>query len=210
MDKDKQNTEGLSNTDRVKIHLHYLDHFIRVEQNEELQSEKIIKFFVGLFTGIIAILTLVVKLEIFSHFLNEILFTSLFILFLFGLLVYLRVIWSDRIIKKHRTLWRVSFEEIKNMEPFLENYDKKMETMKDEKFCLLFRAFKGTLPQIIIFIDSLIAFLLVCVVSNMLNCSLICTIIISFLAFVFVFIMLLWWFRHLKSDLVEKKVKNIK
>jgi protein-S-isoprenylcysteine O-methyltransferase Ste14 len=206
---DKDNNEGLSNADRVKIHLHYLDHFFRVEQNEELQSEKIIKFFIGLVTVISAIFTFFLKSPINNSDvkveLHCILIIGLSLLFIFGVIVFARVIWSDRKIKKHQELWTISYEQIKKIEHSIQCYRDKLDIMDDYKFKYPFRAIKGTLPQIMMIIDSIIAFLLMYVISSMLNCSIICSLLISFPTSVLVFIMFWGWYQHLKSDLVKKE-----
>ena len=94
--------------DSIKLHLHYLDHFLRVEQNEEAQSEQRIKFFLTFITGTIAIISIFFN-SVNNNLINnvsyfEILVVFLSFAFLLGLFVFARVIWSDRKIKQHRKL----------------------------------------------------------------------------------------------------------
>lgn len=209
MSTNKEINGNLSNTDRVNIHLHYLDHFLRVEQNEELQSEKIIKFFIGLVTAISAIFTFFLQSPIYISDVKVeqhcILIIGLSLLFIFGVIVFARVIWSDRKIKKHQELWTISYEQIKKIEPSIQCYRDKLDTMDDYKFRYLFRAIKGTLPQVLLVIESLFFALIIFLLSKCFNYPEFSRYFLSCLAFCFMGVLLLWWYGHLKSDLDTKE-----
>lgn len=191
----------LESSESVKIHLHYLDHFFRVEQNEELQSEQRIKFFLSLTTIIIAFLSLYKNdsLVILAFF--------LFVLFILGLLVFARVIWSDRKIKKHQELWRISYEAIKNIDPSVVLYDKRLEEMNDEKILLPFRIIKGTLTQIMWFAEGILVGAFMFVVGTIINLKLSYKLMLSGLTTIFILSVLGIWIVIIKRG-ISKKVKT--
>lgn len=209
MTPDKQNDSKIDSSERVKIHLHYLDHFFRIEQNEELQSEQRIKFFLVLAAGIIAILSMFIKLNIITKDLLIILAVILFVLFLLGLFVFARVIWSDRKIKQMRQLWTISTEEIKTIDPSVVRYRERLDEMDDKRIIWPLRIFKGTLTQIMWFVEGILVASLMFFLGIILDCQLTCRIILSFITTVLVLIVLLYWANYIKKGITKNENNKI-
>ena len=209
MTPDKQNNSKIDPSERVKIHLHYLDHFFRIEQNEELQSEQRIKFFLVLAAGIIAILSMFIKLNFITKDSLIILAVILFVLFLLGLFVFARVIWSDRKIKQMRQLWTISTEEIKIIDPSVVRYRERLDEMDDQKIIWPLRIFKGTLTQIMWFVEGVLIAALMFFLGIILDCQLACRIILSFITTVLVLIVLSYWANYIKKGITKNENNKI-
>lgn len=189
--------------DSIKLHLHYLDHFLRVEQNEEAQSEQRIKFFLTFITGTIAIISIFFN-SVNNNLINnvsyfEILVVFLSFAFLLGLFVFARVIWSDRKIKQHRKLWDESYNVIKDIDPSVICYQNKLQKINDNKIWKPLRIFKGTLIQIIWFTEGFILALLLFVLSIMFQCQLICRIFLITVPTAFILLLLRLWASYIKQ-----------
>lgn len=199
MRPDKQNDSKIDSSESVKIHLHYLDHFFRIEQNEELQSEQKIKFFLALATGIMALLSGLMYEEI--SFI--ILAVFLFVLFLLGLFIFASVIWSDRKIKQHRQLWTISYEAIKTIDPSVVRYRERLNEMDDQKIFSLLRKSKGTLTQIMWFIEGVLFAALMFALGIILDLQLTDRIILSIIPVIFVLIVLRFWAKYIKKGITK-------
>jgi hypothetical protein len=197
------NESKITSADSIKLHLHYLDHFLRVEQNEETQSEQIIKFFLAFITGTIAIISIFNNSDSNGLFNNEnyyvVLVVFLSFAFLLELFVFARVIWSDRKIKQHRKLWDESYNAIKDIDQSVIGYQIKLKQMNDNNICKPLRMFKGTLTQIIWFTESFIFALLLVVLSTMFQCQLICRILLIIIPTACVLLLLKLWASYIKQ-----------
>jgi len=203
MNSKEHDHSKIEQSESVKIHLHYLDHFFRIEQNEELQSEQRIKFFLALATGIIALLSVLKPISSNDKISLEILAIFLFVLFLLGLFVFANVIWSNRKIRQHRELWAISYEVIKNIDPSVVRYKERLEKMDDENIILLFRIFKGTMTQIMWIIEGLLIAAFTFVLGSIINCQLVCRILMTLITLTFVLIILLCWARYIKKGITN-------
>ena len=201
MSPGKQNDRKISPSERVKIHLHYQDYFFRIEQNEEFQSERIIKFFLALATGIIAFFTIMMRNNISKEILYWILAVFIIVLFVLGLFVFARVIWSDRKIKQMRQLRTVSYEAIKTFDPSVALYRKRLKEMNDSRIWWLLRMSKGTLTQLMWFIEGVLIAAFMFVLGIILDFHLTSRIILSFITTVFVLIVLWSWAKYIKKDI---------
>jgi hypothetical protein len=203
MSLQKQKDSKLGPSESVKIHLHYLDHFFRIEQNEELQSEQRIKFFLSLATGSIAIFSVLNKPSLQDDNSLKAFSALLFFLFLIGLFVFARVIWSDRKIKQHRELWTVSYDVIKAVDPSIARYRKRMDEMDDQNKFLTFRIFKGTLTQIIWFTEGVLIALFMFVLGTIQQCQPSCRIMLSLITGAVVLLLLFFWARYIKKGITS-------
>lgn len=209
MNTDKQNDSKNRSSERVKIHLFYLDFFFRIEQNEEIQSEKRIKFFLVLVTGIIAILAMLIKFNIDNEILFKILAIFLSVLFLFGLLVFASVIWSDRKIKQHRQLWTISTEVIKTIDPSVVIYEERLKEMDDNRIYSKIQKIKGTQTQIMLFIEVILFEASMFVLGIIFNPQLTYRILLLIIPVVFVYIVLRSWAHYIKEGIEKNKNNKI-
>jgi len=209
MNLEEHTNSKLAPSESVEIHLHYLDHFFRIEQNEELQSEQRIKFFLALATGIIALLSVLKPINANDRISLEILAVFLFVLFLIGLFVFANVIWSNRKIRQHRELWAISYEMIKNIDPSVVRYKERQEEMSNQNICLPFRIFKGTLTQIMWIIEGILIAVFIFVLGTLIDCQLVCKIIIALITFTFVLIGLHLWAQYIKQGIRKEKVNKV-
>lgn len=209
MNTDKQNDRKISPSERVKIHLNYQDHFFRIEQNEELQSERIIKFFLALTTGIIVIFTILMRNNISKEILYWILAVFIIVLFVLGLFVFARVIWSDRKIKQMRQLRAVSYEAIKTFDPSVAPYRERLKEMNDSRIWWLLRMSKGTLTQIMWLIEGILIEALMFVLVIILELQLTDRIILLIIPVGFVLTVLYCWAEYIKQGIDEKNENNI-
>lgn len=209
MSPEEQNGSKIHSSESVKIHLHYLDHFFRVEQNEELQSEQRIKFFLTLTTGIIAFLVVLFKFNINDDIPFKIIAVFLLVLFLLGLFVFARVIWSDRKIKQQRQLWSISYEAIKIIDPSVVRYKERQNEMDDQKIFSPLRKFKGTLTQIVWFIEGILIASFMFVLGIILDYQLTSRIILTCITLVCVLIVLWRWAKYIKKGISKNENNEI-
>jgi hypothetical protein len=192
----------------VNLHLHYLDHFFRVEQNEGIQSEQRIKFFLTLTAGVIALLSAFSKFNPSAE-KESLIILAVFLLFSFllGLFVFASIIWSDRKIKQHRKLWNESYEVIKNIDPSVVRYKKVLKEMDDKRICKPLQICKGTLTQIIWFVEGILVLFSVFVLGITTNSKLVSNIILSSVITSIVLLLLWWWASYVKKGIEKNKNK---
>ncbi len=194
----------LNPADQIKIHQYYLDHFYRIEQSEELRSENSIKFFLTLSTIVTALL-ISPGLGLSKNYLA--IFFFLLILFALGLLIFARVIWSDRRIKQHQQLWGISHKNIQTFEPNVRHYSDFLSKMDDYRICFMGRTIKGTYTQIIMFTEAILFAVSFYYASIFLRVKWYDGISLSIILAVIIFLMLLLWGWYVKN-LFPQKTKS--
>ena len=203
MDDEVKNENALGPAERIKIQLQYIDHFFGNEQDEKLQSEQRIKYFLTLAAGIIALLSIInhdsnnnISYGIFAVFLS--------FLFLLGLFIFASIIWSDRNIKRYRELWTEVQKTVKSIDPSLEAIEKRSGEMGDEGIVFPFNKFNGTLTQIIWFTEGSLVFALTFTLGKILCFKATLIIILSIFVTIVVCALLLWWASYIKKGITKK------
>jgi len=205
MEGQNQPLKQITPSDSIQIHLHYLDHFMRVEENEELQSERRVKFFLALAIGTISLISVLSEYKLDDKKLLIVLLVAIILLSLLGSFVLASVIWSDRKIKQHRELWDLSYNNIKSIDPSVECYYSRLYQMDDSRILSPLGNFKGTLTQIIIFTESLLNAGIVIILSIYLKCELLNSIIVSIIIFFLSLFTLIAYAFYIKSGIKLKK-----
>ena len=90
-----------SHLEKAQIYLRFIDLQTRSKENEELQSEQRIKFFLTLVTTTVGLMAVIYREGLFNSHVSWFVPSALLILFAYGLLTLSRIIWRSRAIDHH-------------------------------------------------------------------------------------------------------------
>ncbi|MGD1046861.1 MAG: hypothetical protein ABR936_16255 [Bacteroidota bacterium] len=147
----------LSNHNIAQILLHYRDACLHNKESEEHQSEQRMKFFLGLVTATLALLSFLYKEKYFPAYQDIITIVSLFILFLFGLLTFSKIIWRSREIDKNNQTISDLDKSIISLDSYIEKGIMEAGKKVKEPSVFFLRAVKGTLAQFMYLTECLLA-----------------------------------------------------
>jgi phosphatidylserine synthase len=146
----------LSNYNIAQIFLHYRDTCLHAKENEEHQSEQRMKFFLGLVTVTLALLSFLYKEKYFPYYQDIITLVSLFILFLYGLLTFSRIIWRSRENDRTDKVIQVLNESIESLDSYVGEKLRLAGKHINEPSVTLIRLVKGTLAQFMYLTEGLL------------------------------------------------------
>lgn len=188
----------LSITHQLQIYIHFRDSLLHLKETEERQSEQRIVFFFALATLVFGLLTFLARESSVSNSLDLVTIISLFVLFLFGLLTFARVIWRSRNVDRIEHV-------INNLNKAIEALDPQVrETLKpfdDSKFPIhpKIEPLKGTLAQFLYLSEFLLAGAFVYLVVRHLQCSVPWSLVLAFSIATPIVLGLFKWSQHVRG-----------
>jgi hypothetical protein len=188
----------LSVSHQIEIYTHYRESIIHDKETEDRQCEQRIVFFLALVTVVFGILTNFATKGQSSENLTYVSLACGFVLFLYGLLTFSRVVWRSRNIVRHN-------DALRNIEKKLEDLDPSVGVAikpPDQSSVVISRtidSLQGTFAQYLYVTECLLASVCVYLITEELHWPLFAGLTCALLVAIGVFCVLFSWSRRMRT-----------